>query len=178
MLLLVRSLTGSGGSLPPVPRRSRNAAAARQTEPQSSHPRVAYVVGRLDRALRRHLEEVLRPFGLTVPQYTALSVLRARGGLSNAQLARRSFITPQSMSEVVTALVQKGLVRREAHPTHGRILRTELTAAGSAVLARCDEAVDGVEEQMLRELSTRERERLLAHLKSCVRMLGAGFADD
>jgi DNA-binding MarR family transcriptional regulator len=121
---------------------------------------------------------VLRPFGLTVPQYTALSVLRARGGLSNAQLARRSFITPQSMSEVVTALVQKGLVRREAHPTHGRILRTELTAAGSAVLARCDEAVDGVEEQMLRELSTRERERLLAHLKSCVRMLGAGFADD
>jgi DNA-binding MarR family transcriptional regulator len=142
-----------------------------------SHPRVAYVVGRLDRALRRHLEEGLRPHGLTAPQYTALSVLRVRGGLSNAQLARRSFITPQSMSEVVAALVEKGFVLREAHPTHGRILRTELTAAGVAVLARCDEIVDGIEEQMLRELTARERERLLASLKSCVRGLGAGLAD-
>lgn len=159
-------------------RRAKPATTGRAaTSLSAPHPRIAYVVGRLDRALRRHLEEGLRPHGLTAPQYTALSVLRARGGLSNAQLARRSFITPQSMSEVVAALVDKGYVRREAHPTHGRILRTELTEAGAAALLVCDEIVDGIEEQMLRELTPRERERLLSSLKSCVRMLGAGLAD-
>lgn len=143
----------------------------------SAQPRLAYVIGRLDRALRRHLDEAVRPHGLTTQQYTALSVLRARAGLSNAQLARRSFITPQSMSEVLAALVAKGFVRREAHPTHGRILRVELTPKGFAALAACDAAVDAIEEQMLRELSGRDRERMLANLKSCVRMLGAGLPD-
>lgn len=160
-----------------MPRANRVETAAGGGQASVTHPRIAYVIGRLDRALRRHLEEGLRPHGLTAPQYTALSVLRARGGLSNAQLARRSFITPQSMSEVVAALVDKGFVRREAHPTHGRILRTELTAEGAAALALCDGIVDAIEEQMLRELTARDRERLLSYLKSGVRMLGAGLAD-
>ena len=139
--------------------------------------RLGYVVGRLDRALRRHVDEGVRPHGLTWQQYTLLSVLRARGGLSNAQLARRSFITPQSMSEIVTALVKKGFIRREADPTHGRILRTELTEAGQRVLEAADDVVAVIEEQMLHELSARDRERLMTGLKSCVRMLGAGLAD-
>ncbi len=140
-------------------------------------PRLAYIVGRLDRALRRHLNEDLRPYGLTWQQYTLLSVLRTRSDLSSAQLARRSFITPQSMSEAIRALVQKGYVRRDAHPTHGRILRVELTQEGQRVLAACDHVADAIEEQMLRELTPRERERLHKHLRSCVRMLGAGLAE-
>jgi DNA-binding MarR family transcriptional regulator len=131
-------------------------------------------VGRLHRVLRRRLDEDVRPHGLTTPEYTALSVLRARSGLSNAQLARRSLMTPQAMSEVVAALARKGFVRREADPAHRRILRTELTPEGSAALAACDESVDAIEEQMLRELPARDRERLLADLQRCVRMLGDG----
>ena len=53
-------------------------------------PRLSYVIGRLDRVLRRRLGAALEPAGLTLPAYTALSVLRDRDGLSNAQLARRS----------------------------------------------------------------------------------------
>ncbi|HZT54359.1 MAG TPA: MarR family transcriptional regulator, partial [Gaiellaceae bacterium] len=119
--------------------------------------------------------EALRQHGLTTPQYTALSVLRARSGLSNAQLARRALITPQSMSEVVAALEAKGLVRRRSDPDHGRILRTELTERGAASLAAADGTVDEIEAQMLAELAPPERERLLAWLASCARMLGAGI---
>ena len=48
------------------------------------HPlffRVSYVIARLDRAIRRGIEERLGPHGLSVSQYTALSVLRNRPGL-------------------------------------------------------------------------------------------------
>jgi DNA-binding MarR family transcriptional regulator len=133
------------------------------------------VIGRLDRALRRHLDEGVGQHGLTTLQYTTLSVLRARSGLSNAQLARRSLMTPQSMSEVLARLEHKGLIRRGPDPDHGRVLRVELTAEGHEVLEACDRVVTEIEETMLSQLDARDRERLTVWLAGCVRMLGAGF---
>ena len=147
------------------------------SERAASEPRVSYLVGRLDRALRRRLDEVLEPAGLSVRQYTTLSVLRARSGLSNAQLARRSLMTPQSMSEVLAALSARGLVSRVPEP-HGRVMRTELTPGGAELLDSCDRAVDGLEEQMLTELPAAQRAGLLAALLSCARGLGAGIHDE
>ena len=51
----------------------------------------------------------------------------------------------------------------------------ELTPAGNRVLASCDRVVDEIEREMLGDLDPRERERLMASLVSCVRVLGAGF---
>lgn len=143
-----------------------------------SSPRVSYVIGRLDRALRRRLSDALEPLGLTLAQYTALSVVRSVDGLSNAQLARRTLITPQSMIKVIASLEAKGFVTREPDPDHGRVLRTALTASGTEVLARCDALEEHVEAAMLAELGDSERRRLLGDLKACVRGLGAGFSGE
>jgi DNA-binding MarR family transcriptional regulator len=134
-------------------------------------PRLSYVIGRLDRVLRRRLTAAIEPTGLTLPAYTALSVLRAQDGLSNAHLARRSLVTPQSMSEVLTLLVDQGYVRRRAEPGHGRVIRTELTKAGSRALERCDLAVDDVEREMLGNLDAAEVTRLRDVLLRCGRAL-------
>jgi len=134
-------------------------------------PRLSYVIGRLERVLRRHVIAAIEPDGLTLPAYTALSVLRAQDGLSNAQLARRSLVTPQSMSEVLTLLVELGYVRRRAEPSHGRILRTELTAAGRRALERCDRAVDAVERELLGDLDADEKAGLRDTLLRCSRAL-------
>lgn len=141
-------------------------------------PRISYVLARLERAVRAAINERVRPFDLTTLQYTTLSVLGARGQpLSNAQLARRAYMTPQSMIEVIDALERKGLIRRDPHPNHRRVYPATLTAKGRRVLAACDAAVEEMEEQMLAELSTEERESLLAWLKACVRALHAGFPE-
>jgi DNA-binding MarR family transcriptional regulator len=143
--------------------------------PTPREPRISYVIARLERALRKELAERLRPTGLTVPQYTTLSVLRSRSGLSNAQLARRSYITPQTMSEVIGALEEKGLIQRAPDPGHGRILRITVTSRGRRVMAKCDAAVNEMEAQMLAELADGERAELLEALRSCVHRLGAGL---
>ena len=135
-------------------------------------PRLSYVIGRLHRVLRRRLVAAVEPLGLTLPAYTALSVLRDHDGLSNAQLARRTMITPQAMSEVIAFLVAQGYVRRRAEPDHGRVIRTELTKAGGKALDRCDRAVDEVEQEMLRELDAGEAASLRAILTSWSRALG------
>jgi DNA-binding MarR family transcriptional regulator len=140
-------------------------------------PRLSYVIGRLERALRRRLTAAVEPMGLTLPAYTALSVLRVQDGLSNAQLARRSFVTPQSMSEVLALLVERGYVRRRAEPGHGRVLRTELTKAGDRALDRCDRAVDAIERELLGDLDGTEAAELRDVLIRCGRSLDFELAE-
>jgi DNA-binding MarR family transcriptional regulator len=138
-------------------------------------PRLSYVIARLERVLRQRIAKCVEPYGLTVPHYTALSILGRRSGLSNAQLARRTYITPQAMNQVLDQLEQAGLIVREPHTTHGRILSTRLTNQGKAVLAACDAVVDVMEEEMLRDIKADERAKLLQTLVTCVRALHGGF---
>ena len=143
---------------------------------QPVEPRISYVIARLERAVRSGINERVRPYELTTLQYTTLSLLGARGQpLSNAQLARRAYMTPQSMLAVIDALEEKGLIRRDPHPNHRRVYPATLTPRGRRVLTACDAAVTTMEEDMLAELSPPERAALLASLKACVRSLNAGF---
>ena len=145
---------------------------------EAVEPRISYVVARLERAVRAAVNERVRPHDLTTLQYTTLSVLGARGQpLSNAQLARRAYMTPQSMIEVIDALERKGLIRRDPHPNHRRVYPATLTAKGRRVLKACDAAVEEMEEEMLAGLSRDERDALLVWLKMCVRALHAGFPE-
>ena len=137
--------------------------------------RVSYQVGRLDRLLRRRLGRALEPHGLSLAEYTTLSVLRERSGLSNAQLARRSLITPQSMNEVLARLEQRKLVRRRPAPQHGRVRPAELTGAGERLLATADRSVDAVEQDLLAGISAVDRRALAALLEHAERGLSARY---
>lgn len=153
------------------------AAAGADEDAVASGLHLSYVIARLDRALRRAIEECLEPYALSVPQFTALSVLLRRSGLSNAQLARRSYITPQSMHDVVLELERKGLVERTPDPGHRKILRMMLTRKGRQVIERCEAAVSEMEDRMLADCEPGARERLIRELAICVHALGAGLPD-
>lgn len=135
------------------------------------------MIARVERAVRAAINDRVKPYGLTTLQYTTLSVLGARGGLSNAQLARRTYVTPQAMSEVVAALEAKGLIERRPHPSHRRIYPATLTNRGRKVLADCDRTVDELEREMLQDLSPQERASLATGLMSAARSLNTGFPE-
>jgi DNA-binding MarR family transcriptional regulator len=139
---------------------------------QPPGPRFSYVIARLDRAVRLAIEDCLQPFALTVPQFTALSVLLRRSGLSNAQPARRSYITPQSMHDVVLELERRSLVRRNVDPAHRKILRITVTPEGREVAACCEAAVVAIEDVMLADLYPGARERLIDELATRVHAPG------
>jgi DNA-binding MarR family transcriptional regulator len=133
--------------------------------------RLTYVIGSLDRILRRRMSEALAPLGLTLAQFTALSVLEAKGQASNAQLAERSFITPQSANEVMNAMASRNWVSREPDPTHGRIVLLQLTDEGRTVLRQCEQAVKAIEKQMLEGIELETAGTVQRHLESFVRNL-------
>ncbi|MCC9708967.1 MarR family transcriptional regulator [Streptomyces sp. MNU76] len=112
-------------------------------------PLTIYLVKQLELAIRSFMDEALRPYGLTTFQYTALTVLRHRGGLSSAQLARRSFVRPQTMHEMVRALEERGLIERAHAPGNRRIMEARLTREGEDLLTACAPAVQKLEDQLL-----------------------------
>ncbi|HEY8608359.1 MAG TPA: MarR family transcriptional regulator [Noviherbaspirillum sp.] len=132
---------------------------------------LAYLVGRLDHVLGKRLRDSLMRFGLTVPQYTALSVFRASGSMSNAQLSERTMVSPQSANEMVKSMEARGWIERKPDPTHGKIIQISLTEEGNAVLQRGDVEVVEIESAMFRDLNEEERTKLQSILRSAVRAL-------
>lgn len=155
--------------------RAPGASVAPVADPPEPPPRITYVIGRLDRAVRAGIAAALEPVDLSVPEYTALSVLHRRTGLSNAQLARRTYVTPQSMIQVLGGLEARGLVHRSADPGHARIRRAALTPEGQRVVAVADVAVEELERRMLDGLGATREAHLRDDLVRCVRALGAGL---
>ena len=134
------------------------------------------MIARLERAVRKAINERVQPYGLTTLQYTTLSVLRSQGRpLSNAQLARRSYVTPQAMGEVIEKLERLELVARVPHPNHRRVYPAALLPKGIQVLKHCDAAVDELEETMLRDLDHDQRLEMMRGLTAAVHALGAGL---
>jgi DNA-binding MarR family transcriptional regulator len=130
----------------------------------TSAPRLTYLIKRVEMVERSRMEEVLRPHGVSLHQYTAMSILERRGGLSSAQLARRHFVTPQAANQLVALLERDGLIERHPDPVNRKILRAWLTERGQLSLKKCHRAVDELEEQMLAALTpsqTREFRRSL-----------------
>jgi DNA-binding MarR family transcriptional regulator len=134
-------------------------------------PSLVYMIGRINQGIRRELQQRLVRWELSVPELTVLSVLQRRPGLSNAQLARRSMITPQSMNEIVAGLEQRGLVARRADPAHGGILQTRLTPAGRGLLRRVQPTVDELQDKLLAEVPSAEREIVIRGFAAAMRAL-------
>lgn len=140
---------------------------AARKRPERLGNRVGYELKRVQHDLRLSMNAALKELEVTTPQYAALSVLAEQPGISNAALARRSFVTPQTMNQILSRLEAAGLVERRAHPEHGRVLQAYLTEEGENLRKECASRVDALEERMVSGLSEDERLTLLELLRGC-----------
>ncbi|WP_329223092.1 MarR family transcriptional regulator [Streptomyces sp. NBC_01485] len=118
------------------------------------------MVKQVELVARSHLDELVKPSGITALQYTALTVLERHDGLSAAQLARDSFVTAQSIADLVRTLERRGLIRRVRNPRNRRELLILLTEEGRELLDRHAEPVRELEQRMVRELTPHQTEQL------------------
>ncbi|GGT51755.1 hypothetical protein GCM10010271_64880 [Streptomyces kurssanovii] len=134
--------------------------------------RLGYRLKRAAAALRGAMDKALREYGLTVPQYACLELLDQQPGLSNAELARGTFVTRQSMNVVLRGLKDAGLITRAATTDHGRALPTHLTEDGHRRLAAARSAVYAIDEKMTGVLPAKRLAALLADLDRMAETLG------
>jgi|GraSoiStandDraft_4_1057263.scaffolds.fasta_scaffold536720_1 DNA-binding MarR family transcriptional regulator len=136
-----------------------------------------YIVGRVNQGIRREMRARLSEFDLSVAEYTTLSVLKGGPALSNAQLARRALVTPQSMLEILAELERRGLVERELDRDNASILRATLTQAGRELLNAADPAIHALQHDIFAGMSPRQQEAALTALRTAMANLSRPNGD-
>lgn len=136
--------------------------------------RLTYLMRRVSTALALDVDRALRGFSLTHAQYGALAQLGLvdPGALSAATMAERNGITAQSTSTAIAGLLDRGLVRREPHPVHGRILQVRITPEGAELLARAHAATGKVEDRALASLDEGQQRVLRGALQTTMQAMG------
>lgn len=101
--------------------------------------------------------EPLRP---TLSQLSVLAALERHQAMTPRELADHEKVQPPSMTRVIAALEEHGLVVRTPHPTDGRQVVLRLTEQGTRLLAEERRRKEAWLSQRLRELTAEEREIL------------------
>ncbi len=114
---------------------------------------LGYLLRQATHAHRQRLERTLAVLDVTVPQFSVLTMLHAYPGASNAEVARLSLLTPQTVSLIVSNLERAKAIVRQPHEEHGRIVQLGLTDSGRRLLQACRERVVTVERALLVGLS-------------------------
>lgn len=116
-------------------------------------------------ANQRHLEIFAAEMpDLTPPQFAVLAKLGAEGTLSQNHLGRLVAMDAATTKGVVDRLLRKGFIETVPSPTDRRRVEISLTEAGRGFLARVLPVAARISERTVRNLTARERDRLLALL--------------
>jgi DNA-binding MarR family transcriptional regulator len=150
----------------PASNRSSMAASRASAAHASSRNqrRTSYLIKRAQLAVAAHVGAAVAAFELTAAQYTLLSMLSREGGMSSAQIARRLFVTPQAITDIVAGLERRGFIARTPLAGNRRVLQAKLTSRGRRALASCERAVDDAERAVFANLHAREIATLRALL--------------
>ena len=120
-------------------------------------------------AVRQHLENsVLRGSDLTWTAFVVLWVVWVWGESETRHVAEEAGISKGTLTGVSRTLESRGLLRRDGHPTDGRLVLLSLTAEGEAFMQRVFPAFNEEEAFVTARLSDEECRRLAEGLRGVV----------
>jgi DNA-binding MarR family transcriptional regulator len=119
-------------------------------------------VTRLARRLRAERMAPGREPELSGTQLAALAALERRTAMTPGELAEHERVQPPSMTRVIAALEDRGLVARAPHPTDRRQIVLTITGQGRDLVHRSRTVREAWLARRLEELSPEERAALLA----------------
>lgn len=151
-----------------MPAESGEEAFAREAE-----TRLGTYIKQAEQALVAAKSAALRPFELTVPQYSTLMTVRFLPGQSATRLARVARVTQQTMASTLATLEARGLIERRTSPLHAKVKTVHLTAAGAELVTAADEHAHAIESRLADAFTPAERDtfrelttRVIDHLRA------------
>ena len=114
-------------------------------------PQLRFAVMRLSRRLRQHA-----PDDITPSQLSALAVVVREGPLTLSQLADAEQVQPPTITRIVDALGQQGLVTRAASDHDRRVAFVAATPEGRALVEAIRRRRDAYLAERLRSFSPQE----------------------
>jgi len=117
----------------------------------------------INKALHRRTTEEL--LGMRLKQFMTLGYVRDRGSVSQQELEAAMLIDANAVVLLLNELEAAGLSVRKRDPHDRRRHLVEITEAGKAAVARAEKAREGLEEEILVDLSPEERATLAKLLR-------------
>lgn len=123
-----------------------------------------FLLWHISTSWRSSLESVLKPLGLTHPQFVVLATLgwlTRKGDLvTQRDVGKLAGLDPNTTSQIIKGLEKNELIKREAS-SDGRAKNPKLTAKGSKLLAKSLPAVEDADAQFFKILSSKELEAMV-----------------
>lgn len=148
-------------SKPPSPPPNRRPAIPAPGEgKRGEQGHIGYLLQQAAAAHRLRMERALSDLRVTPPQFAILTMIAAYPGISNADLAKLTSLTPQTITVIVGNLEKAGSIERQPSASHGRILENTITTGGQSLLADCRQRVAVVEAELLADLPANDEQVL------------------
>lgn len=139
----------------------------KQTKPFPSLEAEAHLnIERTSAVLGHAFAERLKPFGITATQYNVLRILRGAGesGLCRNEIRDRLVAQVPDVTRLLDRLESTGLIDRKRSTTDRRLVSTQITPAGLALLDRLDDPVNATHGELLGHMSQEQLQTLIALL--------------
>lgn len=118
-------------------------------------------------ALRRALDQTVKPFHFTASQFDVLQLLLHEDGIEHRDLQRRLNVTSPTLTNVLDVLERNGHIIRRADAADARLKTIHLSGAARSLCASpafCN-AGDALVAQMFQGFTGNERRDFLRYLK-------------
>ena len=136
----------------------------RQRKPFTSLEQEAFLsVARTEAAFRAHLEQVLKPFGISFTQYNVLRILRGagQGGLCRNEIRDRLVDRMPDVTRLLDRLEEVGWVTRNRSTEDRRQVSTYLTKSGKDLVDSLDAPVADEHERRLGHMTKAQLRSLI-----------------
>lgn len=112
--------------------------------------------------LQGRINGLLKPYGVTEPQYNVLRILRGQQGaaMNLYEIGDRMVYPTSNVSRIVDKLLDKKLVIRQACETNRRRVDISITEAGLSLLDRLQPVFEANFEEFVTRFSAEEAARL------------------
>jgi len=138
--------------------------AIKQRKPfQSLQQEVFLELLRTGHALVEDLVALLKPYGLSQPQYNALRILRGAGsaGLPTGEVGARMVASREpDVTRLLVRMERQGLIVRERRPDNRRFVTARITRQGREVLKALDRPVLQMHAAQLAHMKRADLEQL------------------
>ena len=116
--------------------------------------------------VRRRIQEIVEPAGITLQQYNVLRILRGAGeaGLPTLAIAHRMLEQTPGITRLIDRLEAKAWVSRERQLGDRRLVVCRIAPSGLELLEKLDVPVGEADATLLSMLAEEERQQLIGLL--------------
>ncbi|MBC7603598.1 MAG: MarR family transcriptional regulator [Ramlibacter sp.] len=107
----------------------------------------------------------MKVYKLRPVDFSVLSLVTHNPGITSRQLCTTLGIQPPNLVGMVNELEQRGLIKRQPHPSDGRAMGLHLTASGKKLMREAEKTAAALEAEAASRLSPAETKTLIRLLK-------------